>query len=91
MGFWEDLWQGVNRFFSKSCPRCQTNDADLEPEHRIVRTLITQHAHYHTHWHRRNDGTIEPQVQRTWSKHIGFCCQNCGFQWTEHSTETFPG
>lgn len=91
MGFLEDLWQGAKRVFSKSCPRCQTNDADLPSERRIIRTLINQHPHDHIHFHKRHDGTMEPQIQRTWDKHIAFRCQNCGHHWEEDSRDIFPG
>lgn len=91
MGFWENLWQGTKRMFSKSCPECKTNDADLLPKNRIIRTLISQHPHYHTHWHQKHDGTKEPQIKCIWNKHIGFHCQTCRHQWQEDKMENFPG
>jgi|AGSF01.1.fsa_nt_gi hypothetical protein len=90
MGFWQDLWQGTKRVFSQSCPNCKKNDADLPSEKRIIRTVISQHPHYHTHYHKGHDGKMHSQVKCTYMKDIKFSCQSCGHKWTDRRIESYP-
>lgn len=90
MGFWQDLWQGTKRLFSSSCPNCKKNDADLPSEKRITRIVLSKKPHYHTHYHKGEDGKMHAQVQTTYHKSIKFSCQSCGYEWVEDRIEITP-
>ncbi len=88
MSFLEDLWQGTKRFFSKSCQKCKTNDADLPSGQRIITELVHQESHWHTHYH-WHDGKLHQKRSQVWDKVWSHECQTCGHAWRSSSKDSF--
>lgn len=69
------LLQSIKRAFSRSCPNCKTNDADLPPEKRISREVVDEAYHLEGH----NLSTWKIRV----TQYVKYKCKSCGHKWKQ--------
>jgi hypothetical protein len=89
MGFFEDVLKGAQRLFSKQCPSCGANDADLPKANKIVRRLISQHPHSNPVFEYDSNGKLRQKPEIVWVKDISYQCQICEYAWVEKEESKF--
>lgn len=84
MGFWQDLWHSTQKVFSRSCPNCKTNDADLPSDKRIIRRLLSQRERCLPQLNRDHNGRWKVEPKTFYEKRIKFKFQSCGHEWIKY-------
>jgi len=90
MGFFDGLLHGAARLFSKQCPKCGANDADLPNSHKIIKQVVQQRQEIKTGWEPKPDGSRQQILKVYDIKDVQYGCRVCGYSWMEQEKYLQP-